>query len=255
MLTSTSRGGILLTGGSGRLGRELLSLLANVAAPSSARLDVTDTHAVLETVLELRPAIIVHAAAFTDVRRAEAERERCWAVNVEGTRNVARAARAAGAKLIHLSTDYVFSGERGHYREDDAPGPTRNYYALTKLVAEEAARCAPDALIVRTSFRPREWPYPTAFSDLFTSQDYVDVIAPEIAQVVWHAADVKYDTLHVATERKSVLDLARRRFPGVQPASKASAGVPLPDDVSLDISRWQRLKADLGVPLGVVGGE
>nr|WP_281376964.1 sugar nucleotide-binding protein [Deinobacterium chartae] len=232
-----------MTGGSGRLGTELQALLPGLDAPSSRELDLTDAKATLEAVQRRAPQLIVHAAAYTDVRGAEANRERCWAVNVEGTRAIARAANAVGARLIHISTDYVFEGNRGGYREDDPLGPPVNYYALTKLVAEEAARAAQRHLIVRTSFRPREWPYPTAFTDMYTSQDYVDVIAPLIAQVIRLEADAGFDTLHVATERKSIYELASRRRPDVKPASRAEAGVNLPEDVSLDVSRfhaWQR---------------
>ncbi|MFO7545538.1 MAG: NAD(P)-dependent oxidoreductase [Trueperaceae bacterium] len=234
---------VLLTGGSGRLGSELQTLLPGILAPSHAELDVTDPNAVTERIRASRPRLIVHAAAYTDVRAAETDRETCWRVNVEGTRNVAAAARLVDAGLLHVSTDYVFYGDRGGYREDDAPGPVRNYYALTKLVAEEAARAVPRSVVVRTSFRPREWPYPTAFEDLFTSQDYVDVIAPDIATIVRHFDEVPYATLHVATERKSALELARRRAPEVTGGSKRDAGVALPEDISLDVTRWRALRA------------
>lgn len=236
---------VLLTGGSGRLGTELRALLPGLIAPGSAELDVTDEANVAAFARDLRPALIVHAAAYTNVGLAEKERERCWAVNVGGTRNMARAANAVGAALLHVSTDYVFGGERGHYREADVPGPPVNFYALSKIVAEEAARGANRHLIVRTSFRPREWPYETAFTDVFTSQDYVDVIAPEIALIISRFADIEFDTLHVATERKSVYDLARRRKPGVRPGTRALANVNLPADVSLDTARWRELRARL----------
>ena len=241
---------VLLTGGHGRLGRELVALLnrregVELLAPIRALLDVTDAAAFAGVARGFRPDVIVHAAAYTDVAGAERDREACWRANVVGTRNAAAAANAAEAVLLHVSTDYVFWGDRGGYTEDDAPGPVRNYYALTKLVAEEAARAAERRLVVRTSFRPRAWPYPEAFTDLYTSQDYVDVIAPDIALLALHAAEVPYEVVHVATERKSVYELARRRAPDVRPASKAQAPVALPDDVSLDVSRWRALKAEL----------
>lgn len=235
-------GGLLLTGGSGTLGRELLALLPGAFAPTSRDLDITDPDQTTRAITAAAPTVIVHCAAYTDVRAAETERERCWLVNVVGTRNIARAAREAGARLVHVSTDYVFFGDRGGYREDDVPGPVRNYYSLTKLVAEEAVRALPGSLVVRTSFRPRRWPYPTAFDDLFTSQDYVDVIAPLLAELIAHLSEIGDATMHVATERKSVFELAARRAPGVRRASKVEAGVPLPDDVSLDVTRFERLR-------------
>src|SRR5690606_24441774 len=147
-------GAALLTGGGGRLGRELRLLLPHLVAPTRAELDVTDDASVARGFARLRPRLVVHCAAYTDVAGAEREREACWRVNVEGTRRLVAAARVAGARFLHVSTDYVFYGDRGGYREDDTPGPTRNYYALTKLVAEEAARGYDRALVVRTSFRP-----------------------------------------------------------------------------------------------------
>ncbi|MDV6374226.1 SDR family oxidoreductase [Deinococcus arenicola] len=247
---------LLLTGGGGRLGTELRTLLPElgiqVVAPNSAELDVTSAGRVADVVGRERPDVIVHAAAYTDVGGAERNREQCWAVNVEGTRNVVGAANAAGAKLVQISTDYVFSGETGGYREDDTPGPPVNFYALSKLVAEEAARAAARHLIIRTSFRPREFQYPVAYSDAYTGQDYVDIIAPSIALASAHALDIDDEILHIVTERKSVYELARRRKPGVREGTRAEAGVKLPSDVSLNTERWESLRRRLsGTPVRV----
>lgn len=234
---------ILLTGGSGRLGRELQALLPNVIAPPRSDLDLTRPETIRRTLAQHRPEVVVHAAAYTDVRGAESDRQGCWQTNVVGTRNLVQALLGTGStRLVHISTDYVFHGDRGGYAEDDPPGPVRNHYALSKLVAEEVARLAPRHLVIRTSFRPREWPYETAFEDVYTSQDYVDVIAPEVALALKYLRDVPYDTLHIATERKSVFELARRRRPDVRPGRKADAGVDLPDDISLDTGRWRKLR-------------
>lgn len=233
---------LFMTGGAGRLGTELRALLAGVHAPDEADLDITDEEAFRKAVEAYRPSVIVHLAAFTDVKAAESNQARCWAINVGGTRSVVRAADAVGAALVHISTDYVFAGTKGMYREDDPVGPPANYYALSKLAAEEVARVARRCLVLRTSFRPRQWPYPSAFTDVYTSQDYVDVIAPLIAEAITHLDQIPYDVLHVATERKTIYELARRRAPQVQPASCESAGVNYPRDVSLDTSRWQTVR-------------
>jgi dTDP-4-dehydrorhamnose reductase len=157
--------------------------------------------------------------------------------------------------LVHISTDYVFLGEldperaaRGGYSEEDPVGPTRNAYAQSKLEAEREARRAPKHLIVRTSFRPREWPYATGFVDVRTSQGYVDEIAPEIALAALNVDRILaqgVDLLHIAGEPTTVFELARRRKPDVLPASKAAAGVDLPDDIVLNSARWRALKASL----------
>jgi dTDP-4-dehydrorhamnose reductase len=234
---------MLLTGGSGRLGTELRALLPDLIAPPRTELDITRPDTVAAALDRYQPSVLLHAAAYTDVARAEQEQAICWQTNVGGTRHLVGAAGERGLFLLHVSTDYVFAGTHGGYREDDPVGPVLNYYALSKLVAEELVRLVPQHLVIRTSFRPRVWPYPTAFTDVFTSQDYVDVIAPELALAIRHCTDIPYQTLHIATERKSVYELARRRKPDVQPGTKTTAPVRLPDDISMDISRWQALKA------------
>ena len=236
---------LLLTGGTGRLGSELRTLIPDLIAPTRAELDLTHASSIHEALQTHQPDVIVHTAAYTDVKGAETEKNACWDVNVKGTRNLVRALSGTDTILVHISTDYVFYGDTGNYREDDPVGPVRNYYALSKLVAEEVARLAERHLIIRTSFRPREFPYPVAFEDVFTSQDYVDIIAPEIALAAQRANEIPFDTLHIATERKSVYDLAKRRNQEVKPGSKADAGVSLPDDISLNVERWQTLKPSL----------
>jgi dTDP-4-dehydrorhamnose reductase len=123
-----------------------------------------------------------------------------------------------------------------------------NYYALTKLLAEEAARAAGDHVIVRLSFRPRVFEYPVAFTDMYTSQDYVDVMAPLLATLVKHAGATGESILHLGTGRKSVYELARRRRPDVREGVRQQAGVPLPADVSLNTERGQRLYRQWGMP-------
>ena len=240
----------LLTGGSGRLGTELRHLLPSFIAPSSTTLDITAPTSIDQAFQTHAPNLIIHAAAYTDVAGAEIDKRTCWQVNVEGTRNVVRAALGHNIPLVHISTDYVFYGDRGNYREDDPPGPVRNVYALSKLVAEELVRLVSEHLVIRTSFRPREWAYPVAFDDVYTSQDYVDIIAPEVALAIERFREISFDTLHIATERKSVYELARRRKPEVERGSKTSVAVDLPDDISLDVSRWRALREELLQQLG-----
>ena len=240
----------MLTGGEGRLGTELRSLIPGIFAPKEAEMDITHPEQIEKWLDAIRPTVVVHAAAYTNVAGAETDRAKCWAINVRGTANVVRAIAARGIFLVHISTDYVFDGTRGNYKEDDPPGPACNYYSLTKLVAEELARLHRPHLVLRTSFRPREWPYEVAFTDVYTSQDYVDVIAPELALAITRCRDVGHDTLHVATERKSVFELARRRRPDVKAGTKAQANVRLPDDISMDVSRWREVKEKLGKKQG-----
>lgn len=239
---SVIQGTILLTGGSGRLGQALLAILPDLVTPTHKELDITSLESIQTAIKKYQPTAFVHGAAFTDVAGAEYKHEECWQTNVEGTRNVVKTLLEQPIKLIHISTDYVFFGDKGNYNENDVIGPVRNYYSLSKLVAEELVRIVPNHLVIRTSFRPTAWPYPKAFDDMYTSQDYVDVIAPEIALAIKNYQKVTHNTLHIATERKSVYELAARRSPDVERSSKQNAKVNLPDDISLDINRWQELK-------------
>lgn len=236
-------GPILLTGGTGRLGTALREPMPELIAPGRAELDITDLSSVERAFEQYRPRVVVHAAAYTNVAGAETEKALCWRVNVEGTRNLVRAALGRDLHFVHISTDYVFWGDVGGYREDDPVGPVRNYYALSKLVAEEVVRILPHHLIIRTSFRPSPFPYPVAFYDLFTSQDYLEVIAPQIVLALRNLDKIPYNTLHIATERKSVYELARRTRPEVEQQSRETAKVLLPEDISLDVSRWNIQKS------------
>jgi dTDP-4-dehydrorhamnose reductase len=146
----------LVTGGGGQL-----ALAWAAAAPAGwtvtalprAALDIGDEGAVLSLVERMRPDLILNAAAFTAVDRAESEPEQAWRVNRDGAAHVAAAAIACGARLAHVSTDYVFDGRAGRaYRPDDPTSP-QGVYGASKLAGEAAVlAAAPDALIVRTAW-------------------------------------------------------------------------------------------------------
>lgn len=150
----------LVTGAGGQLGRCLAERLrardALAAAPGRHELDVTDREAVRRAVLDAPggpPAVVVNAAAMTQVDRCESEPEAAQLANALAPGWLAEASREAGAAFVHVSTDYVFDGTaRRPYREDDPTGP-RSVYGRTKLEGEERVRAAdPDALVVRTAW-------------------------------------------------------------------------------------------------------
>lgn len=101
--------------------------------------DLRDETAVKALVNSVRPDVVIHCAAYTAVDKAESEKELCYDVNVNGTKYVAKAAQAVGAKLIYLSTDYVFDGKReAPHRVEEAKRPI-NYYGYTKSLGEDMA--------------------------------------------------------------------------------------------------------------------
>lgn len=147
---------LLVTGSRGQLGRALQQ-----AAPGHGHeffgydlpeLDITDPSAVQAAVASVRPDAVVNCAAFTGVDDAERQEAAALAVNGTAVTNVARAAEAAGAVLLQLSTDYVFDGKAARpYREGDPPKPV-SVYGRTKLAGERAAELARRHLIVRTAW-------------------------------------------------------------------------------------------------------
>lgn len=229
---------VLVTGGSGLLGSALVGALASrghtVAATYNTRepqgpagvkwvkLDITKGYLLEDFVWKEKPQAIVHCAAFTDVDGCEVDKARAWAVNVEGTRSVVRAARAVNAYLVYVSTDYVFDGERGMYKEFDTPNPV-NYYGLTKLVGEEVVRSSdilyavirPSAIygvggskksfaeyVAERLVRGEEV---RALADQYVSPTYNVFLAESIAKIL----EARFlGTLHVAGERMSRYEFA-----------------------------------------------
>lgn len=149
----------LITGGNGQLGTELRHLLdetgVTYVSTDSQEMDITDAKATMTKIQEIKPKVIFHCAAYTAVDQAEDEGKMLdEKINVEGTRNVAQAAKAVGATLVYISTDYVFDGTKkvGEYRVDDPVNP-QNEYGRTKLLGEQAVQeILTDYYIIRTSW-------------------------------------------------------------------------------------------------------
>jgi len=147
---------ILLTGATGQVGWELrktLAPLGEVRAFNRFGLDLADTPVLVATVRSLQPQLIVNAAAYTAVDKAEIERDMAFAVNATAPRVLAEEARRIGALLVHYSTDYVFDGEKNEpYVEKDATRPI-NAYGASKLAGEQAIVASGCRhLILRTSW-------------------------------------------------------------------------------------------------------
>jgi len=157
---------VAVTGANGLLGGEAVARLrgrhevlglsrgpCRLAEPPAdwADADLGEGRSVERALLDFRPQAVLHAGAFTDVDGCERDPEGAWRVNVEGTAQVARACRALGARLVAVSTDYVFDGEAGPCGEEDVPNP-RGAYARTKRCGEEAALLlAPGCAVARVA--------------------------------------------------------------------------------------------------------
>ncbi len=182
----------LITGAGGQVGLELQATAPSgwvVAACPSDQLDVTQADAVRAAITTFRPSVVIHAAAYTEVDAAEANAERARAVNADGTAHVAEAARAVGARLLHLSTDFVFDGAQGRpYAPGDEPRPL-GVYGHTKLEGERAAARILDgqALIVRTAwvYSRHRRNFVLTMLRLMAERSEVGVVADQVGTPTW----------------------------------------------------------------------
>ncbi len=265
---------ILITGGSSYLGGWVVRLaradwdvtatyLTHPPANSDAatawrRLDVRDGSAARALVEAVRPAVVVHTAALNPGQGRDFD-----AVNAEGTRHVAQAAAAGGARLIHVSTDVLFDGRRGEYTEEDPPSPITPY-GRSKALAEEAVHeVGPDAVIVRTSLiygwqptvaRQVSWIVEAVARGepvrLFTDELRCPVWVESLAAALVELAGLDYTgLLHVAgSQTLSRYEFGRRvlRVHGLDPAlalpvSSRASGLVRPLDCTLDCTRARAL--------------
>jgi dTDP-4-dehydrorhamnose reductase len=148
---------ILVTGANGQVGfclqQQLRDSSWEFVALTRAELDISDAQAVESVVKQIQPDVIINAAAYTAVDKAEQEPERAFAINRDGAANLARAAKQINAAILHISTDYVFAGDaKGSYKED-APTAPQGVYGQSKLDGERAVAAATDKhIILRTAW-------------------------------------------------------------------------------------------------------
>jgi dTDP-4-dehydrorhamnose reductase len=234
---------LLVTGGSGLLGGELRRLLPEATYPASSEFDVTNLAQMREYLAANPYTLLLHAAAFTSPPKVDQNPLRALEVNIVGTANVVRLCMERGIRLVYVSTDYVFRGDRGFYSEDDAVAPV-NRYAWSKLGGECAVRLYAQALIIRTTFGPNTFPYERAFADQWTSRESVAVIARKIALLL--ATDLT-GTIHVGGARRTVLDYARSLDPSrpISPMLRSDVTFAVPEDTSLDCRRFEAIMARL----------
>jgi dTDP-4-dehydrorhamnose reductase len=178
----------LVTGAGGMLGREVVALLGPAAtALTRADLDITDRSAVVEAVAD--HDVVVNTAAWTDVDGAEAHEAAATAVNGDAVALLATACADAGARLIQISTDYVFDGHGTAPYAEDAPTAPINAYGRGKLVGERAALDA-HGYVVRTAwlYGAHGRNFVATMLNLATTRDTVDVVTDQVGQPTWARA-------------------------------------------------------------------
>ena len=181
---------VLITGGAGQVARELRRSAPagmDVLAPDRGEMNIADPTTVRDVMVRRTPEVVINAAAYTAVDAAERETEIAEKINCDGARLLAEAARASGARFVHISTDYIFGGGAVFHRVNEPPAPL-NAYGMTKWRGEQAVRQAePDAVIVRTS-----WVYSMfgtnfvkTILNLAKTRDGLTIVSDQVGAPTW----------------------------------------------------------------------
>lgn len=191
---------ILLTGGSGLLGQHLK---IEADRPTHREMEITEPIIYQKdpiSGMKKEYDLIIHAAAYTDVEKAETDRMKCFNTNVGGTLNLLTS--FPSSPFVYISSEY-------------ANNPV-NFYSKTKRWAEELVEMCPHYLIIRTLFKESPWKYDYAFEDAWTQGDTVEIIAPLIEKVIteWSRKDSRI--VYIGTGRKRIIDIARKTKPNVK---------------------------------------
>lgn len=231
---------ILVFGGSGTLGTALQKLDDSIVCPNKTDFNIMHRGDIHTAFYLFRPDLVINCAAIIDDRTINEDPSDAIAVNIVGSGHIARECLHFECRYVYISTDYVYPGDKGNYKESDHIYPC-NKYAWSKLGGECSAMMLDNSLIIRTSFGKEIFEYSQAFIDKWTSKDYVDVIAPMILEA--SKSDLT-GILNIGTERKTLYDYASQRNK-FEPITIKKSGIKTPKDTSLNLERWNKFKKSI----------
>ena len=228
---------ILITGGAGKLGTALLKVIENSICGTRDNFDFTNADVVNHFLDEHKQIdTILHCGALVSPPKVNEKVDEAILSNIIGTAILSSICFQRGIKLVYISTDYVFSGDKGNYSENDELLP-QNKYAWSKLGGEAAVHMLDNFVIIRLSFGPDVFPYKAAFIDQFTSRETASSIVKKIKKVV--LSDFK-GVIHVGAERKTVFEYALSTgATDIDPISIKDMHVKMPVDTSLNTSLYK----------------
>lgn len=204
---------ILITGASGTLGMEFRKLLPSALAPTHDEMPIEDREKVQEYLKKQKPVdLVIHLAALTKIPRCEINKDRAWAINVQGTRNVMELVYEHNSNVyaIYASTPCIFPGnyEDEFYHEDSIPNP-KNFYGMTKLIGEHIAmQSVKNSLVFRANFVAyKKYPYERAFTDRFGTYLFAHQVAKAAVEIINERLQ---GVVHIIGDRKlSMYELAK----------------------------------------------
>ena len=176
---------------------------------------------------------IINCIGFT--KTYENNQKDSWDLNVVFVNQLIDYCNNNSKKLVHISTDYLYSGSVPNATENDVPIPVNTWYGYSKLVGDALVQLqSKNYLMCRLSHKPNPFPYESAWTDIHTNCDSADVIADLVVQLVELNADGVYN---VGTEVKSIYDLAKRSSPGIKAINKPAH---VPNDISMNIDKLNK---------------
>lgn len=235
----TTKSGILFTGGNGLLGSEFKKIRPDIDYVDIEDFNVMNYDQMKSRVEGKDYRLILHAAAFTSPPRIDKNPLEAIQVNILGTANIVKLCFEFDFKIIYISTDYVFKGDQGNYKETDPVYPV-NKYAWSKLGGECAVRLYDKALIIRTTFSPNLFPFEKAFIDQWTSRENVSIIARKINALL--DLDIT-GVIHVGGKRKTVYEFAKSLDENREIGKLSIHGVnfTVPVDTTLNCDKYDKL--------------
>jgi len=224
----------VISGGNGSLASEIDAIAGRYGIKTvpvgRERMDVSRVADILKVMDEEAPDVFIHCGAMTyPMEMHERYPAESISSNIIGTANVAIQCHARNIKLVYVSTDYVYDGQKGNYSEDDPVLPI-NTYAKSKLGGEMAVQMIPGSLVLRCALTQRPFRHPAALTDSFKSSLFVDDAAEIVVRLIKAEAE---GVINVGGESRSIYDFAREDNANILPISRDDIDTFVPENTTM----------------------
>lgn len=229
---------ILVTGGSGRFGTVLKKQnFKNYIFPKKSELNITKVHSIKKYLLKTKPKAVIHLAGLSrPLSLHDKNPIKSINLNIIGTSNMVIVCKELNIKLIYFSSNYVYEGKRGNYKESDPVLPSSNY-GWSKLGGEAAVQIYKNSLIVRVCMTEKPFIHKKALSDVYLNFIFQEEVAKLIPKIIKHKG-----ILNVGGSVRTVYDFAKQYNPKVKKISaKQIQGALFKNNMSMDISKFKKI--------------